>query len=116
VSTLTAPSSAAAGTTVSVSDTTRNQGGETAAAAVTAYYLSANAVLDAADVLLTMRTVPSLVPGGSQSGSISLVIPGSTAGGTYYVIAKADGDNSVAESLENNNILPRIISITAASP
>jgi subtilisin family serine protease/subtilase family serine protease len=116
VSTLTAPSSATAGTTVSVGDTTRNQGSETAAAAVTAYYLSVNAVLDAADLLLTTRTVPSLAPGVSQSGSTSLVIPGSTAGGKYYIIAKADGDNSVAESLENNNILLRIISITAASP
>jgi subtilase family serine protease len=35
------------------------------------------------------------------------------AGGTYYIIAKADGDNAVLESLENNNTRPRSISISS---
>jgi subtilisin family serine protease len=116
VSVVTGPSSSVAGTTISVGDTTKNQGGETASASVTAYYLSTNWSLDAADLLLTTRTVPSLAPGVSQSGAVSVLIPASTAGGTYYIIAKSDGDDSIAESLENNNTRYRTISITAASP
>ena len=116
VNMITAPPSAVAGTMINVSDTTRNQGGDTAAPSVTAYYLSANVSLDSGDPLIATRTVPSLAAGGSQSGSVSLLIPASTPGGTYYIIAKSDGDDSVAESLENNNTLLRSISITASSP
>ena len=44
---LTAPSSAVAGTSISVSDTTTNQGGDTAEASMTSFYLSTNLTLDA---------------------------------------------------------------------
>jgi subtilisin family serine protease/subtilase family serine protease len=116
VSTLTAPASAIAGTTISVSDTTRNQGGDSAAASVTTYYFSANSTLDAGDVALDARAVPPLSAGASQTGSISLTIPASTASGGYFIIAKSDGADAVAESLDNNNTKARSISITAASP
>jgi subtilase family serine protease len=117
VSIFAGPASAVAGTTISVSDLTRNQGGDTAASSITSYYLSAaNFTLDAGDLLLNTRAVPSLAAGGSQSGSVSLLIPASTAAGTYYIIAKSDGDDSIAESLENNNTGFRSISVTAASP
>jgi subtilisin family serine protease/subtilase family serine protease len=116
VSALTSSTSAVAGATISVTDTTRNQGGDTAPASVTAYYLSANAGLDAGDVLLGTRTVASLASGGSQSGSTSLVIPSSTAAGTYIIFAKSDGNDSIAESIETNNTYARSISITAGSP
>ena len=116
VNTVTAPTSAVAGTTISVTDTTWNQGGDTAPASVTAYYLSSNGTLDSGDVLLGTRTVPSLGPGSSQSGSVSLVIPASTAAGTYIIFAKSDGNDSIAESLETNNTRTRSISITAGSP
>ena len=116
VNTVTAPTSAVAGTTISVTDMTWNQGGDTAPASGTAYYLSSNGTLDPGDVLLGTRTVPSLGPGISQSGSVSLVIPASTAAGTYIIFAKGDGNDSIAESIETNNTRTRSISITAGSP
>jgi subtilase family serine protease len=116
VTSVTAPSSAAAGTTITASDTTWNQGADTAPASVTAYYLSTNGTLDAADVLLGTRAVPSLAVNVSQSGSTSLLIPASTPAGSYIIIAKGDGNDSITEVLENNNTRTRSISITVASP
>ena len=116
VSAVTAPLSAAAGTVITVTDTTLNQGGEAAPVSVTAYYLSANSSLDAGDPQLGTRTVASLATGVSQAGSISLLIPASTPAGSYIIIAKSDGNNAIAESLENNNTRMRTISITAGSP
>jgi subtilase family serine protease len=113
VPSLTGPSSAVAGTTITVGDTTTNQGGDTAPASVTRFYLSTNWSLDTSDVLLGARSVASLAPGQGETGSASLLIPASTAAGTYYIIAKADGDDAIAESLETNNIRSRSISITA---
>jgi subtilisin family serine protease/subtilase family serine protease len=116
VTSVTAPSSAAAGTTITVSDTTWNQGADTAPASGTAFYLSTNGTLDAADVLLGTRAVPSLAVNVSQSGSLSLLIPASTPAGSYIIIAKSDGNDSIAEVLENNNTRTRSISITASAP
>lgn len=111
---VTAPASAVAGTSVSVSDTTTNQGADTAPASVTSFYLSSNAVLDVSDELLATRAVASLGPGLSDAGSVALSIPAAKTAGTYYVIAKADGPNAMAEGAENNNTRPRLITIAAA--
>jgi subtilase family serine protease len=113
VTTFTAPATAGIGETFVVSDTTRNSGGGTAAASTTRYYLSANGTLDAGDVPLGSRAVPSLAPGASSAGSASLTIPAGTAGGSYYLIAAADADNVVAETVETNNILNRGIQVGA---
>jgi len=99
-----------------VTDTTLNQGGDTAPTSVTAYYLSANGTLEPGDVLLATRAVPSLVPGGSHSGSVSLLVPASTSAGTYIIFAKGDGNDSIAELIETNNTRTRSITITAGSP
>src|SRR4051812_7309588 len=50
ISGLTLPANAAPGTTISITDTVTNQGGGTAAASTTRYYLSVNAGLDASDI------------------------------------------------------------------
>jgi subtilisin family serine protease len=113
VAAVTAPFSAAAGATITAGDTTTNQGGDTIAGTVTSFYLSTNLTLDAGDLLLAGRLVPSLLAGASHTGSVSLVIPGSTTPGTYYIIAKADHDDAVVESLENNNTRAKSISISA---
>jgi len=116
VSALTAPTTAVAGATISVTDTTLNQGGDTVPASGTAYYLSSNGTLDASDTLLGTRTIPSLVPGSSQAGTVSVAIPASTAAGTYIIFAKSDGNDSIAEITETNNTRTRSISVTAGSP
>ena len=113
VTAVTGPVSAAAGTSITVGDTTRNEGGDTMPASVTSFYLSTNGTLDAADVFLGSRAVASLAPGATDTGSASVTIPAISAG-TYYIIAKADGNNTVVEPQENNNTRLRIITIASA--
>ena len=112
VSSLNAPASAAAGATIGGSDTTMNQGGESTPVSVTKFYLSTNTTLDAGDPLIGTRQVIALGAGLSNSGSVSLTIPASTAPGTYTIIAKADGDDTIVESSEVNNTRTKTITIT----
>ncbi len=69
VSTLTVPSMAGAGLTMTVTDTTRNQGTGPVGASTTSYYLSANATLDAGDTFMGSRDVPGLTPGTTDMSS-----------------------------------------------
>jgi subtilase family serine protease len=103
VATLTVPATGAAGAPITVADTTKNQGGGSAAASVTSFYLSANVLLDAADVLLGSRPTGPLAAGVSEAASTTLSIPAGTATGLYYIIAKADGTGLVTETQELNN-------------
>jgi subtilase family serine protease len=104
VSTLSAPTKGGAGSSLTVTDTTKNQGGGPADASTTRFYLSANYLLDATDVLLSGgRVVPALAVGASSTGATMVTIPASTATGTYYLIAMADADKAVIETQETNN-------------
>ena len=103
VSALTGPWRAAQGTSLVVSDTTRNQGGGAAGASVTRFYLSGNGALDATDVLLGSRAVAALAAGASSLASTSLAIPAGTVAGSYYVIARTDDEGAVVETVETNN-------------
>ena len=115
VSSLTVPSKAAAGSTILISDTTTNRGAGSVSASTTRFYLSTDAVLQNSDTLLPGgRSVPDLAPGVSSSGSTMVAIPSTLAPGTYFLFAKADADNAVAETQEIDNTLARIIQITAA--
>ena len=112
VSALTAPAKAPAGGGVMVTDTVRNTGAGAIGASVTRFYLSSNAVLEAGDALLAAgRSVPALAPGATSTGSATVVLPAGLAAGTWYVIAKADGDGLVSETLETNNTLARSVSV-----
>jgi len=108
---LTVPSTGAAGGTLTVSDTTRNQGGGAAAASATRFYLSANTALDGGDVALGSRAVEPLAAGASSTGSTAVTIPPGTGTGLFYVIARADADASVAETQESNNTSYRSVRI-----
>jgi subtilase family serine protease len=103
VAALTVPASGAAGGLVTVTDATKNQGGGSASASVTSFYLSVNVLLDVADVLLGSRPTGPLAAGVSETASTTLSIPADTATGLYYIIAKADGTGLVAETQELNN-------------
>jgi subtilase family serine protease len=115
VTTLTASvSSVVAGGTVTVTDRVLNDGGGSAPVSVTRFYLSTNTALDGGDTLLAAsRTVPSLAPGASSSGPTVVVIPAGTSPARYYILAKADGDDAVAETTEGNNVSSRAITVTA---
>jgi subtilase family serine protease len=124
VSALTPPSTASAGAVITVSDTTKNQGGGSAGTSVTNFYLSANVLLDAADVLLGSRPVSALIAGAVETASTPLTIPSGTVAGVYYVLAKADGTGVVAETQETNNVRynvptrigPDLIEVSVAVP
>jgi subtilase family serine protease len=113
VSALTAPASAGAGATISVTDTTKNLSGGPAfpGTSNTKIWLSTDAVLDASDTLLGARPVPSLNPLAFSTGATSVVIPAGKAPGSYFLIANADADGSVPESNEGNNVRTKAITV-----
>jgi len=103
LSALAVPPSAVPGAPISISDTTRNQGGGTSELSTTAYYLSTNVLLDASDIPLGARSIGPLPAGDANAGTIAATIAPGTPVGTYYVIAKADDRNALTESNEFNN-------------
>jgi subtilase family serine protease len=95
-----------------VSDTTTNLGAAAIAESVTQFYLSTDTILNAPDMLLSgARAVPALAAGAASTGSTTLSLPTTISVGVYYLIAKADGDNVVAEAQEANNTSVRSIAI-----
>ena len=111
VSEFTAPRAGGAGGSITVTDTTRNQGVGAAAATQTSFHLSVNAVLDAGDTPLGNRAVPALAAGASSAGPTVLTLPSPMSAGTYYLFAKSDATGVVTESSEANNTRLAIIAI-----
>src|SRR5512134_1906271 len=98
------PAATAPGGTILVTDTTMNDGAGAAAPSVTRFYLSANRTVEAADVALQSRNVPSLAAAAVHTATTAVTIPVSTATGSYYLLAMADADASVAEASDANNV------------
>ena len=115
VSAIAAPASAAAGATISVTDTTRNTGGGDAAASTTRFYLSTNFAVDANDILLGSREVPAIAAGGVSAIATAITVPAGTAPGNYYLIVVADGAAVIVETVENNNTLFKALRILAGT-
>jgi subtilase family serine protease len=110
VSAATSPSTVTAGTSITVTDTIKNSGLDTAATSRTRFYLSLNTLLDGGDTPFAVdREVLPLAPNATNMGSTTLAIP-SGLSGRYYLLIVADGYAAVAESSETNNI--RVISLT----
>ena len=106
-------SSTKAGASVQVGDTVSNSGGGNAGGFMVRFYLSNNLFLDALDPQLAgSRSIASLAAGTMSTGSTTVVIPPNTAPGYYYLIAKTDADNAIAEVSEGNNITMRLIQVT----
>ncbi|HEX5130250.1 MAG TPA: CARDB domain-containing protein, partial [Usitatibacter sp.] len=111
VSSFTVPATGGAGLALALMETTRNSGAGTAPASTTTYYLSTDPALDASDVVLGSHAVPALGPGATDTASVTVTLPASTATGTYYVFAKADSGGVVPEIYENNNATSRAVTI-----
>ncbi len=111
ISSMSAPTTAIAGQSIVVTETTKNVAGGIAGACLTKIYLSANTVLDANDILIGSRNVPALAAGAGSTGSTTVTIPQGTAAGTWYIIAKADAEGVVTEISESNNTYGRSIKI-----
>ncbi|MGH7326684.1 MAG: S8 family serine peptidase, partial [Candidatus Rokuibacteriota bacterium] len=113
VSALSVPSTVGIVSAFTVTDTTKNQAGETAGASTTRFYLSSDATVDAGDALLGSREIPALGAGASSSGSTMLTIPAGKAAGVYHLIARADADGFVVEGQEGNNTSLALIQVLA---
>ncbi|MDZ4347075.1 MAG: CARDB domain-containing protein, partial [Candidatus Binatia bacterium] len=113
VSSLKSPSSAAAGSTIVVQDTTSNKAPVPAGISTTIFYLSTDALLDSGDTLLvSSRAVPALAAKAKSTGSTTVTIPPTTTPGVYFLLAKADADEVVSEINDDNNVRSRKITIT----
>lgn len=111
------PGSAAPGATLTVTDTVRNASPVGAGYSTTRYYLSADALKSAGDVLVTaVRTVLPIAAGATSTGSRVMTIPAATPVGTYRVLACADDTLQINESDESNNCLASSTSMVVALP
>jgi uncharacterized membrane protein len=106
VSTLSGPiAPVSPGQTISVTDTTRNQGTVGVANnTVTRFYWSTNSTYEASDPAIGERPVDPLAPGTSSNPvTTNVTVPSTATSGTYYIIARADSDGLVTETSETNN-------------
>jgi subtilase family serine protease len=112
------PSLAVPGSSFTATDTVANQGGATAPASVTRYYLSLHTVKDGADVLLAKtRSVPSLAWGTSSVGPpVTLTIPSTIPLRKYYLLACADDTAVVTETDEGNNCRASAATVQVTQP
>lgn len=97
------PSAVTASTGFSLADTTSNNGQGPSTSATTRFYLSRDAVKDAADIVIGSRLVGGLAAGASSAGSTTLIAPASAAGGAWFIVACADDANALLEASETNN-------------
>jgi len=110
------PLDAVVQTVFTVAESVTNAGDASAAATVTSYYLSADA-LPGGDLLLSRRRiVPAVAAGATSDGFPSIVIDYGVAPGSYHLIACADGRNTVAETLETNNCRASAGLVTIGGP
>ena len=106
------PATIKAGTKFTVTDTVLNRGGTDARKSTSRYFLSLDATYAAGDRPLTgLRAVPALPAGASSTGQVSVLVPSTTPAGTYFLIACADFQKSVAEDDEKNNCLAASASV-----
>jgi hypothetical protein len=96
------PTSASTGETITVSDTVSNEGGTVDLFSVV-FWLSTDNVITASDTYIGYRNVNNLPSGGTSSANTTVTIPTSLSPGTYYIGATADPEQFVGESDETNN-------------
>jgi subtilase family serine protease len=95
----------------------QNEGSARADSATVGYYLSADQLLSADDVLLGHASAGPLVPGNDFSGYISqvLTIPSGTPLGKRYLLLVADYHQELAEGDETNNVAALSLDVVVAN-
>jgi hypothetical protein len=96
------PATVVDGSSFSVTDTVQNIGNVTAAASTTRYYFSTTTSKSGARMLSGSRAVPSLDPGTTSSGTVTVTVS-NTAAGTYFLLACSDDKFVIPEASESNN-------------
>ncbi|HEV2732232.1 MAG TPA: CARDB domain-containing protein, partial [Terriglobales bacterium] len=110
------PATVLDGSSFSVTDTVQNIGSAAAAASTTRYYLSTTTSKSGARLLTGSRAVPSLAPGATSSGTVTVTVSAGTAGGTYFLLACADDTLVVPETNESNNCKASTNQTTVSGP
>ena len=121
------PAAMAPGMTFAVTSKTVNQGNAPSAKSTTRFYLSSDAVKDAADVRFSAtRSVNVLAAGVSATSFTNVTVPTSIPPGSYRLLACADDLAVVTELDETNNCtsaaatmdvrLPDLAQIAVSSP
>lgn len=113
---LTAPANASPGSSITISNTVRNDGTGSAGAFRIGLYLSTDATCTTSDTLLASRAVASLAVGASSAANTSVTIPAGTALGAYRVCGIADDLLQVSESAETNNTNSSVLNVISATP
>ncbi|MCX7590265.1 MAG: C25 family cysteine peptidase, partial [Kiritimatiellae bacterium] len=112
ISSISASSSGGAGQAVTVTVATKNQSAvNPAPGSTTRVYFSVDGVLDGGDVGIGECRVPMLGPGGVFTTGVVARLPVGAADGTWYLIAVADADGEVSETVEANNTKSRTIKL-----
>jgi subtilase family serine protease len=114
VTALTMPLAASPTIPFSVVTTVKNQGGQAASASVVRFFLSLSGALDGSEVALGATSPAVLAPGAYLTATTRLTLPGNTSAGEAFLLARADGDQQVAEADETNNILVKSLTVTVS--
>ncbi|PSF35190.1 hypothetical protein C7H19_17570 [Aphanothece hegewaldii CCALA 016] len=111
---LVAPQTVTAGYSLDVTFTLRNKGDASTGwyGSDTKFYLSQDTVIDANDTYLDQVSSYYVDPDTSSTEKASIALSSKLAGGNYYLIAKADGNNDLVEKNENNNTFYTSIQVT----
>jgi hypothetical protein len=104
ISSISGPSTATMGGSISISNAVTNQGTATVGASQIDFYLSTDTVITTADIFLGKRPIQSLAAGGSDGPvNTTVKIKKSVIPGSYFIGAIVDSKNKVTESAEGNN-------------
>ncbi|MEM9836625.1 MAG: CARDB domain-containing protein, partial [Bacteroidota bacterium] len=110
------PTTIEAGSSISLSCRVRNAGtGSTGGSSTLGYYLSSNTTYGSSDISLGTDFVSTLSAGNTSVESLTATLPAGTSPGTWYILFRADRNESIAESSENNNVSYRAITVTGSS-
>ena len=105
-----------AGDSLQVTEAVVNNGIVAASGVVVGVYLSGDATVTSADILLGFRTLASLDVGEGSMNVGSLVVPSNLFAGNYNVGVIVDDGNSIAESNETNNTLIAAFQVRVNAP
>ncbi|WP_062295097.1 S8 family serine peptidase [Nostoc piscinale] len=106
-----APSSISVGKSFKVSYRVKNQGIGKAFPSSTAFYLSRDKTVSDDDLYLGSDEIASLNAGAYSSRTATFSIEKNVTAGSYYLLYKADANNNVVETNENNNIVAKAIAL-----
>ncbi len=99
------------GRNLTITPTITNIGNANSAASFAGIYWSTNQALDGNDFRLVTMDVPALNPRASFRQNNECRIPNRLFAGQYFIIVKADVDNRVRESNENDNLRAAAVNV-----